>query len=132
MDAQIVLAEDGVAIAEYAKDVLANGDSAYGGDFEQRVLDKIASREANVRASTLRVSLGEADATFVYQSDVTEDIREQVQVIEIPENLNVLATYPIAAIQSSQNPELTQEWVHLVLSNKGQAVLEEYRFIPVS
>lgn len=130
--ARIVLAEDGVPIAEYAKGVLANADSAYGGDFEQRVLDKIVSREANVRASALRVSLGEADATFVYQSDVTEDIRDQVRVVAIPENLNVLATYPIAVIQSSQNPRLAREWIDLVLSDEGQAVLDKYHFIPVS
>ncbi len=85
-----------------------------------------------MRASALRVSLGEADATFVYQSDVTEDIRYQVRVIEIPENLNVLATYPIATIQSSQSPGLAQEWIDLVLGNEGQAVLDKYRFIPVS
>jgi molybdate transport system substrate-binding protein len=42
------------------------------------------------------VALGEADATFLYVSDVTGDIREQVRIIEIPEELNVVATYPIA------------------------------------
>ena len=131
-DAQLVLAQDGVPIAEYAKDVLANADSEYGGNFGHRALDKVVSREANVRASANRVALGEADATFVYQSDVTEDIRDRVRLIEIPENLNVLATYPIAAIEGSQNPELAQEWIGLVLSDEGQRVLEEYGFVPVS
>ena len=42
--------------------------------------------------------MGEADATFVYTSDAATDIRDQVQAIERPQNLNVLATYPIAAI----------------------------------
>ena len=131
-EAQLVLAKEGVPIAGYTEDVLANADSAYGGDFSERVLDKIVSREVNVRASATRVSLGEADATFVYQSDVTEDIRDQVQVIEIPENLNVLATYPIARIAESQNSEQAQEWVDLVLSDKGQGVLKKYGFEPVS
>jgi molybdate transport system substrate-binding protein len=131
-DAQIVLAADGVPIAEYTKDVLANANSEYGGNFEQKVLDKIVSREANVRASANRVALGEADATFVYASDVTEDIRDQVRVIAIPENLNVLATYPIAATEGSENPELAQEWIDLVLSDEGQGVLEKYKFEPVS
>jgi len=63
---------------------------------------------------------------------VTEDIRDQVQVIEIPENVNVMATYPIAAIVESQHPELAQEWIDLVLSDEGQRVLEEYGFKPVS
>jgi molybdate transport system substrate-binding protein len=127
-DARMVLAEDGVPIAEYAKEVLANADAEYGGNFEQRVFDKIVSREANVRASANRVALGEADATFVYQSDVATDIRNRVQVIQIPENLNMLATYPIATIEQSQNPELAQRWVDLVLSDEGQGVLEEYGF----
>jgi molybdate transport system substrate-binding protein len=128
VQAQLVLAEDGVPIADYAEDVLANADSQYGAGFGQTVLDKVVSREANVRASANRVALGEADATFVYRSDVTEDIRDEVQVIEIPENVNVMATYPIATIAESQHPELAQEWVDLVLSDEGQGVLEEYGF----
>jgi molybdate transport system substrate-binding protein len=129
---KIVLAQDGVPIAEYAKHILSNANSEYGSNFEQQVMGNIVSREANVRASANRVALGEADATFVYTSDVTEDIRHQVQVIEIPENVNVMATYPIATIAESQHPELAQEWIDLVLSDEGQRVLEEYGFQPVS
>src|SRR5919107_3205238 len=80
------------------------------------------------RASTNRVALGEADATFVYITDVTPDIQDQVEVIEIPQNLNVIATYPIATVTESQNADLAQEWVDLVLSDEGQEVLEKYSF----
>jgi molybdate transport system substrate-binding protein len=131
-NAQIVLAEESVPIARYAEEVLDNADAAYGKGFAQRVRDKIVSREANVRASANRVALVEADATFVYISDVTEDIRDQVQIIEIPENLNVVATYPIATIQGSHNPELAQAWIDLVLSDEGQRVLKKYNFEPVT
>lgn len=131
-NAQIVLAEETVPIARYAEEVLDNADSEYGEGFAQRVRDKIVSREANVRASANRVALGEADATFVYISDVTEDIRDQVQIIEIPENLNVVAIYPVATIKGSQNPELAQAWVDLVLSEEGQRVLKKYNFEPVT
>ena len=127
-DAQIVLAEEAVPIARYAEEVLDNADAEYGGDFAQRVRDKLVSREANVRAAANRVALGEADATFVYVSDVTEDIRDRVRVVEIPEELNVVATYPIATIEESQNPELARAWVDLVLSDEGQRVLEKYNF----
>src|SRR5215204_6122389 len=128
----LVLAQDGVPIAEYAKEILANANAQYGENFEQAVLDNIVSREANVRASANRVALGEADATFVYVTDVTSDIQDQVEVIEIPQNLNVTATYPIAAVTESQNPDLAQKWVDLVLSEEGQGVLEKYGFEWVS
>ncbi len=130
-EVQIVLAEEAVPIARYAEEVLDNADVEYGGGFAQRVHDKIVSRDTNVRASANRVALGEADATFVYESDVNEDIRDRVRVVEIPEELNAAATYPIATIEESQNPELAQAWVDLVLSDQGQRVLEKYNFEPV-
>jgi molybdate transport system substrate-binding protein len=131
VEAQIVLAEEAVPIARYAEEVLDNADGEYRGGFAQRVRDKVVSREANVRAAANRIALGEADATFIYVSDVTEDIRDQVRVVEIPDDLNVVATYPVATIEESQNPELAQAWVDLVLSDEGQRVLEKYNFEPV-
>lgn len=125
---KIVLAQDGVPIAEYAKQILSNADSEYGGDFDQQVMNNVVSREANVRASANRVALGEADATFVYITDITSDIEDQVKVLEIPEDLNVIATYPIATLKESTNSELAQKWVDLVLSDEGQGVLEKYGF----
>lgn len=127
-DAQIVLAADGVPIAEYTEDVLANADAAYGEGFSESVLGKVVSREPNVRTAAQRVSLGEADGTFVYRSDVTEDIRDAVQTVEIPENLNVLATYPIAVAEGSQDPDLARAWVDLTLGDEGQRTLEGYGF----
>ena len=127
-DAQLVLAEDGVPIADYAMEVLANANAEYGDGFEEGVMDKVVSREANVRAAANRVALGEADATFVYASDVTPDIRDRVEVVEIPDEVNVVATYPIASVRDSENPELAQAWVDLVLSDEGQDVLEEHGF----
>ena len=129
---KLVLAQDGVPITEYAKKILANANPEYGGNFEQQVMNNIVSREANVRTSANRVSLGEADATFVYITDVTPDIEDQVEVIEIPKDLNVIATYPIATLKEASNPELAQKWIDLILSDEGQSLLEEYGFERVS
>jgi molybdate transport system substrate-binding protein len=50
-------------------------------------------------------------------------------VIEIPSNLNVIATYPIAVLKSSQNAALEQAFVDYVLSKDGQSILQDYGFI---
>ncbi len=126
--AMIVLAQDGVPIAEYAKRILSNANAEYGRNIEQQVMDNIVSREPNVRASANRVALGEADATFVYVTDVTPDIEDQVEVISIPQDLNVVATYPIAMLKQTSNSELAQKWIDLVLSDEGQSVLNKYGF----
>ncbi len=125
---KLVLAEDEVPVAEYAKEILTKADREYGGGFEKAVMSNIVSREADARASVNRVALSEADATFGYTSDYTPDVRDKVKIVEIPVNLNIIATYPIAALEDSKEPELAQKWVDLVTGEKGQEVLEKWGF----
>jgi molybdate transport system substrate-binding protein len=129
---RLVLAEDGVPAADYALEILGKADAKYASNFEQDVLSNVVSREADVRAAVSRVALGDADATFGYASDFTPDIRDQVRVIQIPENLNIIATYPIATLKDAQSPELAQKWVDLVVSDEGQRVLEKWGFEPAA
>jgi molybdate transport system substrate-binding protein len=60
------------------------------------------------------------------------DIRDRVRVVEVPESLNIVATYPIAALQDAKNPGLAREWVELVVSEEGQRVLEKWGFEPAA
>ena len=127
---RLVLAEESVPVARYTEEVLEKANAQYGPDFSQAVLSNIASREADVKAAANRVSVGDADATFGYRSDTTPDLEERVRQIDIPPNLNVLATYPIARTTSSSNPELAGEWVGFVTSDEGQGILQEWGFEP--
>lgn len=124
----LVLAQDGVPINEYAEEILRNADARYGGDFEREVLENLVSREADVRAAANRVALGEADATFAYASDVTPGIRDEVRVIEVPQDLNVVASYPIAVVEGAPDPDPARRWVEFVLGDDGQRVLERWGF----
>ena len=129
---KLVLAQEGVPAADYALKILDKADAEYGDNFKREVLSNVVSREADVRASVSRVALGDADATFGYASDYTPDIRDRVRVIQIPENLNIIATYPIAALKEAKDPELAQKWVDLVVGDEGQRVLERWGFEPVA
>lgn len=135
------LANEGVKFVTTAPDVPIRGftdqmldktaaDPAYGADFKTAVLANIVSEEANVRQLASKVVLGEADAGVVYKSDVTPEIADQVQVIEIPDALNIIAVYPIAAVSDSASPEMAQAFVDLVLSDEGQAILVKWGFGP--
>jgi molybdate transport system substrate-binding protein len=129
---KLVLAEDGVPAADYALEVLDKADAEYGSGFKWDVLSNVVSREADVRASVSRVALGDADATFGYASDYTPDTRDRVEINQIPEDLNITATYPIAALEDARSPRLAREWVALVMSDEGQRVLEKWGFEPAA
>jgi molybdate transport system substrate-binding protein len=127
---KLVLAEEGVPAADYALEILRKANPVYGADFKQDVLSNVVSRESDVRASVSRVALGDADATFGYASDYTPDIRDQIRVIQIPEDINIIATYPMATLKGAQSPELARRWENLVLSDDGQRGLEKWGFEP--
>ena len=96
------------------------------------MLSNVVSREADVRGSVGRVVLGDADATFGYASDYTPDIKDKVRVIQIPQNLNIIASYPIAVLKDAKHPTLARKWVDLMVSNEGQRVLKKWGFEPAA
>ena len=129
---RLVLAQDDVPAADYALEILGNANQEYGQGFERDVLSNIVSRESDVRASVNRVVVGDADATFGYASDYTPDIRARVEIVPIPPDLNIIATYPVAALSDAREPGLAQEWVDLVTSEEGQRVLDKWGFEPAA
>jgi molybdate transport system substrate-binding protein len=131
-DMKLVLAQKDVPAADYAVEILGKANAKYEDDFEKDVLSNVVSREADVRASVNRVVVGDADATFGYASDYTPDIRDRVKVISIPPDLNIIATYPIVALDGAKDLKLAKKWVDLVTSKEGQRVLKKWDFEPAA
>ena len=129
---RLVLAQRDVPAADYALQILDKANARYGDNFEKQVLSNVVSRESDVRASVNRVVVGDADATFGYASDYTIDIRDRVMVVPIPPDLNIIATYPIAALKGAKDPELAKKWIELVTSKEGQHVLQKWNFEPAA
>ncbi len=133
-DLKIVLGDKTVPVGQYALDFLdkASADANYGAAFKDSVLANVVSYEDNVKSVVTKVSLGEADAGICYVTDITADAAEKVSKLDIPDELNTIATYPIAPISDSKNAELAKAFVDYVLSADGQAVLTKYGFIGAS
>lgn len=117
----LVLAAPDVPVGNYAREALEKMNGTYGADFSERVLENLVSEESNVRQVSLKVELGEADAAIVYATDAA--VAEGVNTLDIPDDLNVLGTYPIATLTDGPQPDLAQAFVDLVLSDEGQTIL---------
>nr|WP_300048924.1 molybdate ABC transporter substrate-binding protein [uncultured Nocardioides sp.] len=85
------------------------------------------SEEQSVTDVLGKVTSGEADAGLVYVTDVIT-AGDAVQGIELPESASVLNSYPIATVADSENADLAQAFVDLVLSDEGQQVLADAGF----
>ena len=129
---KIVMGTKDVPVGDYALQIIdkLGNESAYGPDYRAAVLANVISQETNVNYVVTKVALGEADVGFAYVSDITEDLADKVDKIEIPDGFNVIAEYPMAIMQESKYPAQSQEFVNLVRSERGKAVLERYGFAP--
>ncbi len=129
---KLVFGAEEVPAGHYTAEFLqkASADPAYGPAYRSKVLGNVVSYEDNVRAVLTKVGLGEADAGVVYNSDAAGEMAGKVNVIQIPDTLNVLAVYPIAALKDAPHLKQAQAFVDLALSADGQAILAKYGFLP--
>jgi molybdate transport system substrate-binding protein len=127
---RIVVGTPEVPIGRYTLQILDLASASLGADFRARVDAKVVSRELNVRQVLAKVTLGEAQAGFVYRTDARA-AGAGVSVVDIPANLNVIAEYPISIVATPQ-PLLAKEFVSLVLSPQGQKILADAGFLPPS
>ncbi|MBA4421201.1 MAG: molybdate ABC transporter substrate-binding protein [Anaerolinea sp.] len=127
------LAAAEVPVGKYTLEFLDSAalDADYSPSFKDDVLLNVVSYEENVKSVLTKVQLGEADAGIVYTSDVAGDAAAGLGVLEIPDQLNVIASYPIAPLSDSKNLELAKTFIAFVLSSQGQAVLAQYGFMAV-
>lgn len=88
-----------------------------------------ASLEVDVKAVLARVTGDEADAGLVYASDAVA-AGDAVETFDVPGAADQVTAYPIAPLTQSEHPDLAQEFVDLVLSRDGQAVLADAGFGP--
>ena len=127
---KLVLAASQVPVGEYSLRFLDNADrsSLFAPGYKQAVLKNVVSYEENVRAVLSKVILGEADAGIVYTSDISSTDQKKVEQLDIPENLNVQASYWIAPVQNRAHPDLAEAFIAFARSSAGQEILSKYGF----
>lgn len=118
---QVVLAAEGVPVGDYAREML---DSA---GISKDVLANVVSNEPDDASVVAKVSSGEADAGIVYTSDVSS---ADVGSVAVPDDVNVVATYPIAVITGAPQSDLATSFVSYVTGEQGQATLASFGFGP--
>ena len=126
---KIVLAAEEVPAGRYAREMLEKLNAMFGADYKEKVLSNVVSNEDNIRQAVTKVQLGEADAAVVYVSDAVAV--PELQRIEIPPEMNVIAEYPIAPLAGSANSDLANEFTNYILSSEGDATLKKWGFTPV-
>ena len=129
---RVVMAAESVPAGAYARRMLARHAAATDRpELVDAVLQRVISFETNVRQVAAKLELGEADAGFVYRTDVQAS-DGRLQVIETPPQVQVTARYPAGVLRDAPSPALAQRFLTYLRSPEAQTILARHGFAPAA
>ena len=120
---KVVIGDPSVPVGSYTRTVLDNLGIA------DAVLKNVVSREPDVTGIVGKVVLGQADAGFVYATDV-RPVRGKVGVIRLRESAQPHVVYEVAVVKRSKHLRAAYAFVTKLIRPAAQKRLVAYGFGP--
>lgn len=125
---KLVIAQKEVPAGEYTRKIIHSLTKQLGTRYEEKVLSNIVSEENNVKQVVNKVVIGEADAAFVYSSDITQGVKDKVKVIDIAPEYNVKAEYWTSKLKNEKENKYAEKLYSFLLSKEGKKIFGKYGF----
>ena len=119
---RLVIGAKTVPVGAYTRQVLAELPPAV----EERILANVRSEEPDVRGVVGKLTLGAADAGFMYLTDLTGDLT----AVELPPDLRPTVAYGAGGVEPSAQPELAQRYLDGLVDGPCADALREQGFGP--
>ncbi|MDD3407621.1 MAG: molybdate ABC transporter substrate-binding protein [Methanomicrobium sp.] len=131
---KIVMGTKDVPFGSYTRQILEKmaNSSDYGQEYADAVYANVVSEETSVATVVPKLLLGEADAAFVYKSDVSKDYGDKITQMAIPKEFNVIAKYPLGILAGSGQKTQAADFIKYVCGSTGSEILKSYGFDPIS
>jgi molybdate transport system substrate-binding protein len=120
---KLVIGDASVPVGSYTRTVLKNLGIA------EAVLKNVVSQEPDVKGVVGKVVLGQADAGFVYATDV-RPVLGKVGVIRIRESAQPHVVYEVAVVKNSTHLRAAYAYVTKLIRPTAQRTLVKYGFGP--
>jgi molybdate transport system substrate-binding protein len=122
-DVKLVVGNARVPIGAYTRQVLRRLGLT-------SVLSKVVSQEADVKGIVGKLALGQAEAGFVYRTDVTP-VADRVSAIQLPARAQPEVRYEIAVVAKSGNRAAARAWLRtLTTGPRARRLLARAGFGP--
>ncbi|MCM1992115.1 molybdate ABC transporter substrate-binding protein [Oceanirhabdus seepicola] len=121
---KVLKAEDQVPAGEYAIRLLENLDAIEKG-FSDKVLRNVVSEEINVKQVVNKLYLGEGDVGFIYNTDLTEKVKDKLYKLKVPEAMKVKSNYYICLLKKQDE---SSKIYNELISDDIQKIFCKYGF----
>ena len=125
---RFIIGAETTPIGAYTRLLFMNIKQRYGTQFIDLLTSKIVSKEMNARVLRAKVEMGEADAAFIYRTDVNH--RSNIRMIPIPAELNITTAVFGATLTQSRRPKVAQDLVQSLCKKSLIETLSTLGFSP--
>jgi len=118
---KVVIGDPAVPVGSYTLTVLKNLG------LTDAVLKNVVSKENDVKGVVAKVALGEADAGFVYVTDV-RPVRGKVLAIAIRESAQPHVVYEVCVVKNARHLRAAHRFVTALVRPQAQKILVSFGF----
>ncbi len=126
---RVVIEAAGIPLGDYTRELLRRLDDVRGGGFADAVLANVVAEEQDVDAIAARLRAGDADAAFLYATDVAAS-GGRLRAIEPPAPAATEAVCVVCALREAADPDGARDWIDLMLGTVGARILRDAGFRP--
>ncbi len=98
----------------------------------ENISSNVVTKTTTVNQLLTYLTTGQADAVIIWKDMVTwDEAKDQIEVIEIPQNENKISTVPIGVTVYTKNSKLANEFEDFVTSTEGLTIWQKWGFQPL-
>ena len=130
---RIAMGTQDVPVGINTRIIVSNlANSTYGTGWSGQLYKNVKTFETTEPGIVTKVSLGEVDAGFVYESSFKAAPAGTLLSVDIPGKDNALQTYSIAVMKISTNKPAALAFENYLLSTDGQKIFSDFGFRSLS
>ena len=121
---QIVVGHPSAPIGQYTEKLFQVIEQKYGTQYQRGLVERIVSREKNVRLVRAKVVMGASDAAIVYETDAIG--HSHVDTVHLPDDLSIDTEFYLAQHRDA-SPQ-GKAWFRFLRSAAAKKTLESFGF----
>ncbi len=129
---KLVIGDDAVPFGQYTRTIIQKYENDSHAGYVDAFMANVVTQVDAVTKVKSYLTLGEADASIVYMSDISKDDKNDITLIEISDQYNVVASYPYGILKATTKLSAVQTFESYLTGSAGSAILTDYGFVPVA
>ena len=129
---ELAIGDESVPFGQYARDIISKYQDDGHAGYVDAFMGNVVTQVDAVDKVKSYLTLGEADASIVYVSDISKADKESIDILEIADKYNVIADYPYGILKNTENKKAVKTFEAFLTGPAGNALLLDYGFSPVT